>query len=192
LVLRYNNVDWGPRPFRFNNHWLQHKNFKVFVEEVWRYQPCEGWMGFILKNKLKGPKAKLKDWNKEIYGAMDTKILLLVEEIKEMDLRGEEGRLSDSDVVHRKHRFSELWHLLKCKEASIVQRSRSRWLREGDANSTYFHNLMNSRGKRNSIRALELEGGWTEEPALIRQEVVRFFKSQFHSSQWARPQLAGI
>jgi hypothetical protein len=51
---------------------------------------------------------------------------------------------------------------------------------------------MNSRGKRNSIRALELEGGWTEEPALIRQEVVRFFKSQFHSSQWARPQPAGI
>jgi hypothetical protein len=53
-------------------------------------------MGFIFKEKLKGLKAKLKVWNKEVYGAFDTKILFLVEEVKEKDLRGEEGGLSVS------------------------------------------------------------------------------------------------
>jgi hypothetical protein len=33
LVLKHNSLDWGPRPFRFNNHWLLHKDFKVLVEE---------------------------------------------------------------------------------------------------------------------------------------------------------------
>ncbi|WJX91755.1 hypothetical protein P8452_73482 [Trifolium repens] len=192
LVIRYNSVDWGPKPFRFNNHWLSHKDFKVFVEEAWRSMPFVGWMGYILKDKLKALKVKLKEWNKDIYGAVDTKILILVEEIKVLDLRGEEGNLSNADVSLRKNQFSELWHLLKSKEATMVQRSRSRWLREGDANSNYFHSLMNSRGKRNAIRALELENGWTEEPLLIRQEVVRFFKNQFQPTQWCRPQLDGI
>ncbi|MCI00522.1 transposon TX1 putative protein, partial [Trifolium medium] len=149
-------------------------------------------MGFILKEKLKGLKVKLKEWNKEIYGDIDTKILFLVEEIKEKDLRGEMLDLSDSDVELRKHHFSELWHLLKSKESMIVQRARSRWLREGNANSRYFHNIMNSRGKRNSIRALELEGGWTEDPTLIRQAAVCFFKNQFQTHQWQRTQLEGV
>jgi hypothetical protein len=192
LVLRYNNVDWGPRPFRFNNFWLSHKDFKSFVESVWRSLPSEGWMGLILKDKLRSLKVKLREWNKANYGAVDTKILLLVEEIKAKDLKGEEGSLSDSDVVLRKQHFLELWHLLKSKEGSLLQRSRSRWLREGDANSTYFHNLMKGRSKSNKIRALELQSGWTEEPVLIKQEVVRFFKQQFHATHWMRPQLAGV
>jgi hypothetical protein len=36
LVSRYNSDDWGPRPFRFNNHWLLHKDFQGVVEEYWR------------------------------------------------------------------------------------------------------------------------------------------------------------
>ncbi|WJX93350.1 hypothetical protein P8452_74886 [Trifolium repens] len=54
LVLRHNFIDWGPRPFRFNNHWLNHANFKKVVEEFWRSKQCDGWMGFILKEKFKG------------------------------------------------------------------------------------------------------------------------------------------
>ncbi|MCH80359.1 endonuclease/exonuclease/phosphatase family protein, partial [Trifolium medium] len=44
LILRCGNVDWGPRPFRFNNHWLQHGDFKRLVEDAWREQEVEGWM----------------------------------------------------------------------------------------------------------------------------------------------------
>ncbi|MCI73772.1 hypothetical protein A2U01_0095036, partial [Trifolium medium] len=58
--MRYNNVDWGPRPFRFNNHWLNHKEFQGLVEDWWMTQNYSGWMGFVLKEKLKGLKAKLK------------------------------------------------------------------------------------------------------------------------------------
>ncbi|MCI31605.1 frigida-like protein, partial [Trifolium medium] len=47
LILRSGNVDWGPRPFRFNNHWLQNKDFMSLVEDSWRGQQVVGWMGFI-------------------------------------------------------------------------------------------------------------------------------------------------
>ncbi|WJX33388.1 hypothetical protein P8452_21600 [Trifolium repens] len=51
LVVRYNNVDWGPRPFRFNNHWLLHKVFTG----LWRSFGGAvilrvGWSIFLKKN----------------------------------------------------------------------------------------------------------------------------------------------
>jgi hypothetical protein len=84
-------------------------------------------MGFILKEKLKNFKEHLKIWNKEVYGALETKILTLIGDIQEKDFRREEGVLTTSEVVLRKNLFSALWHLLKSKESIGVQRSRSRW-----------------------------------------------------------------
>ncbi|MCI08407.1 putative transposon TX1 protein, partial [Trifolium medium] len=122
LVLRYNSVDWGPRPFRFNNHWLLHKDFKSLVEEWWRSQSYSGWMGFVLKEKVNGLKGVIKAWGKEVYGAIDSKIRLLVEDIKDVDLKGELLGLSEEEVANKKLFFFELWHLLKSKESMIVQR----------------------------------------------------------------------
>jgi hypothetical protein len=31
IVLKYSNSDWGPKPFRFNNFWLQNSSFKSLV-----------------------------------------------------------------------------------------------------------------------------------------------------------------
>jgi len=33
LVLKHGNTDWGPKPFRFNNFWLENKLFKKLVED---------------------------------------------------------------------------------------------------------------------------------------------------------------
>lgn len=68
LVLKVGGWDWGPKPFRFNNFWLENRGFKLLVEETWRNHNLGGWMGFILKEKLKNLKLRLKEWNKEEYG----------------------------------------------------------------------------------------------------------------------------
>ena len=33
-----------------------------------------GWMSFVLKEKLKGLKGRLKVWNKEEYGGMEERV----------------------------------------------------------------------------------------------------------------------
>jgi mannosylglycoprotein endo-beta-mannosidase len=60
FLLYYSHADWGPKPFRFNNYWLQHKDFKNIVVQAWREHHCEGWMGFILKERLKCIKGVIK------------------------------------------------------------------------------------------------------------------------------------
>jgi hypothetical protein len=68
LVLQYDSLNWGPKPFRFNNFWLEDKKFKDMVATVWSGQNFSGWMGFILKERLKGLKVAIKDWNREGSG----------------------------------------------------------------------------------------------------------------------------
>jgi hypothetical protein len=63
LVLRYSPEDWGPKPFRFNNFWLLNNDFKNVVTNAWRSHQCEGWMGFILKERLKNLKGVIKEWS---------------------------------------------------------------------------------------------------------------------------------
>jgi hypothetical protein len=96
IVLRLNDVDWGPKPFRFNNYWLLHKDFHGLVENFWRSCNYTGWMAFILREKLKALKNCIRLWHKETYGAVDVKIKKLVEDIRELDVKSEQATLSVS------------------------------------------------------------------------------------------------
>jgi len=121
-------------------------------------------MSFVLKEKLKGLKAIIKEWNKEEYGGMEERVERLVEDIRGPDEKGEEEVLSSVEVESRKCKFKELWRLLKAKDALIAQRSKSRWLKEGDANTKFFHNCVKMRKSRNSIKAIKDNDGWMVSP----------------------------
>ncbi|MCI27569.1 transposon TX1 putative protein, partial [Trifolium medium] len=149
-------------------------------------------MAYVLKEKLKGLKATIKTWHRETYGALDDKIMKLIAEISVLDIKGELTGLSEDETGRRKHLFSEMWHLKRSKESSIVQRSRARWLKEGDSNSSFFHACVKSRRNRNAILALQTEQGWIESPVDVRRAVVSFFRNHFSSVEWQRPKLDGI
>ncbi|MCI38924.1 RNA-directed DNA polymerase (Reverse transcriptase), partial [Trifolium medium] len=72
------------------------------VERVWRGLNVAGWMGFILTEKLKGLKAHLKTWHKEEYGGGDERLSVLIEDIKDLDIRGELVGLAPQEVNLRK------------------------------------------------------------------------------------------
>ncbi|KAK2446576.1 hypothetical protein QL285_017365 [Trifolium repens] len=109
-----------------------------------------------------------------------------------MDVRGELMPLSVEEVSLRKRWFEVLWHLLKGKESVLMQRSRSKWLTEGDYNTKFFHACIKSRGSRNYLNALKVDNSWLESPTEIRQAVVSYFANHFQSSMVNRPRLDGI
>jgi hypothetical protein len=53
LVIKYSSEDWGPKPFRFNNFWFQNKEFRGVFTNAWASCEVDGWMSFILKERLK-------------------------------------------------------------------------------------------------------------------------------------------
>ncbi|GAU36760.1 hypothetical protein TSUD_213250 [Trifolium subterraneum] len=192
LILKYNHGDWGPKPFRFNNFWLENNNLKVMVENYWESQRVEGWMCFVLKEKLKGLKVILRNWHKQEYGGLEGRIDELKVEISALDRKGEEVELSTEEVDCRKEKFGALWKLFKSKEALMFQRSRSKWLKEGDANTKFFHGSVKNRVKTNFISALCVDGRWLDSPNLIKEAVHSFFENHVSSTPRVRPTLEGV
>jgi hypothetical protein len=113
IILHYDLADWGPKPFRFNNFWLKNKKFKELVVDTWGSQNFTGWMGYILKDRLKGLKNVIKGWNAEVYGRPTERKKCLVDQILALDLKSELTGLSGEEVVVRRRLFDELWWCLK-------------------------------------------------------------------------------
>lgn len=75
-------MNWGPKPFRFENCWLLHKDFLPKVRDRWSQLEFHGFTGFTLMKKLQGLtlmkklqglKAKIKEWNKISFGSLNDK-----------------------------------------------------------------------------------------------------------------------
>jgi hypothetical protein len=59
------------------------------------------------------------------------------------------------------------------------QKSRALWLKEGDQNMMFFHRLANSHRRNNTVAAMMVEGNRTEDPAVIQEHIVHFYKTLY-------------
>jgi len=72
------------------------------------------------------------------------------------------------------------------------QKSRLLWLKEGDANSKFFHSIMASRRRANSIFSLSVDGTTVEGVEGIRGLVFNHFSSHFRSVAAERPSIENL
>lgn len=47
IRLNIMKVDWGLKPFRFNNAWFKHGEFKGFIAEEWKKLKVNGRLYFV-------------------------------------------------------------------------------------------------------------------------------------------------
>ncbi|GKV12577.1 hypothetical protein SLEP1_g23703 [Rubroshorea leprosula] len=192
MVLKSKQTDWGPRPFRVLDAWQQHPGFKKVVEDKWREMVVEGFAGYKCKQKLKLLKEFLKGWNKDVFGNMEAQYAQAVKKIEQVDMQNEVADLEELEIVKRQEGFSEMWDVLRRRKLIWKQKSRSRWIREGDANTRFFHKVANGRRAQNNIAGLMREGEWIEDPETVKDEIVKYFRNLFKGDPWNRPKPEGI
>ncbi|MCI13230.1 hypothetical protein A2U01_0034346 [Trifolium medium] len=113
-----------------------------------------GKKAYVIKEKLKRIKEELKVWNKEVFGALDLNIEKTVKEINEV-----EGLIASDDIVaglvDKDGIQQRFWEQLHYKESLLKQKSRMRWVKDGDANTRYFHASIKGRRRKNQIVSLK-------------------------------------
>lgn len=133
--------DWGPKPIRFNNYWLNNTNLHIFLSREWNLIEVVGRDDFILYEKLKRLKVRLKWWNKEVFRSYDSKVKDKVVELNDLDrlLIERRGGYIDNIVKGRIKVYADLWTKIRVKENMLRLKSRQLWLKDGDQNTRFFH-----------------------------------------------------
>jgi hypothetical protein len=86
----------------------------------------------------------------------------------------------EESILVRKGLFYNLWLLLKSKDSLNFQKSRSKWLQEGDANSSFLHACMKSMKTLVALNSgLKKRVMWLSKAIEVREEVVSYFKKHF-------------
>ncbi|KAK2449150.1 hypothetical protein QL285_008374 [Trifolium repens] len=187
LVLCDSEEDWGPRPSRMLKCWRDIPGYQLFVSERWSSFQVEGWGGFVLKEKLKMIKVALKDWHKAHAQNLPSRIETKKARLAALDLKGEEEDLSEVELAEFSGITSDIHSLSRLQASINWQQSRSLWLKEGDANSKYFHSVLTSRRRGNAISVIQVDGATLEGVVPIRQAVFSHFAGHFKALNVERP-----
>ncbi|KAB2601993.1 hypothetical protein D8674_002998 [Pyrus ussuriensis x Pyrus communis] len=146
----------GRKMFRFEAYWVSEEECKNLVAKCWDRRhngnPVKRWV-----SSLNDCRYHLSRWNRTKFMGLGSRIHDL---LSQLDLLQRDWGPNYDAIREISRRIDEL----RLQEESYwCQRSRVKWLREGDANTQFFHSSTLQRRRRNKIVKLRDENGnWVE------------------------------
>ncbi|KAK4476678.1 hypothetical protein RD792_015838 [Penstemon davidsonii] len=159
------------RPFRFELAWFTDPQCKEIVEQVWNSTNS------IYEAIDQLPKM-LKEWNKCSFGNIffrKRRILARLNGIQKRLCCEENQYLSDLED----ELIGDYNLILKQEELLWFQKSRVKWLVEGDRNTKFYHMTTVCRRRNNKVVALKIDGEWQTDDAILRDHVRGYFLQLF-------------
>ncbi|KAA3472035.1 reverse transcriptase [Gossypium australe] len=175
LLIRLNGntpPDRNLRPFRFQAAWLQHPDFNTLVQDNWRTDDH-------ITDALENMSKQCLQWNKSVFGNIFTRKKRL------------EARIEGIQKTLKDHFVPGLWKLekelkeqldatLQQEETLWFQKSREKWVVQGDRNTKYFHTATLVRRRRNKIEGIQNTlGTWITDPETLKQMTMEYFQKLF-------------
>ena len=82
------------------------------------------------------------------------------------------------------------WVLLE--EVSWRQKFKEIWLKEGDRNTRFFHQMTNAHRRKNQLTRVKVNGRWLTEESEIKKEVSRAFQGMLVDPGDWKPGIDGL
>ncbi|KAI0488576.1 hypothetical protein KFK09_028414 [Dendrobium nobile] len=172
----------GRSGMKFEDTWLSFKTAEHIVSSRWK----KPFLGDVMEVLNKNCKKVLKDlfyWSKARLKNFSLEKDKLKAEI--LGLQEEESRLGWLNE-------DKLWLLkAKVKQLNVVlnnlntwwrQRAKAKWIKDGDANTKFFHSFANSRRNVNWISQVkDANGVLSDNPGTIEEVFMRFFQVKWKS-----------
>ncbi|RVW21251.1 putative ribonuclease H protein [Vitis vinifera] len=176
IVLEGGGVRRGPTPFRFENMWLKVEGFNDIIRTWWQEIEVRGSASYRLAVKMKEIKKKLKVWNKEVFGRLETNKASALHQLDFWDRVESERILSMEEAELKKEAKDSFKKWVLLEEAHWRQHSREIWLKDGDRNTGFFHRMASAHRRNNAMDRIKVNGEWLVEEQEVREGVVNSFQ----------------
>jgi exonuclease III len=156
LLLGLHEYSQGRRLFHFESYWPKLEGFMEKVEESW-VQPVGSYCPLQrFAVKLKRLSKHLQSWSQQSVGNVKNQLLAAKEIMHQLEIAGDSRALSP--LEERLRRRLKLHSLALSSLERTMARTRSglRWLKEGEANTSFFHQQARYRKKKNFIAKLKV------------------------------------
>lgn len=152
------------KPFQFESMWTRESSM---VEVI------------ALAKNLRNIKQALKNWNRYCFGNIHAHINSLKSTIEYL----QESPTSPENLCKEHLAQSNLNDILKREGLMWTDKSRSKWMIEGDCNAGFFHITSIIYHRNNSINYFKLvDGNWSSDHSYTGNEFVHYFANMFTTS----------
>lgn len=160
-------------PFRFHAMWMQHNSYGDLVSDNWNSS-----IGDVM-SKSADLAITLRSWNKTTFGNIfyqKKQLLARINGIQKALCLRDNPYLVDLETS-----LMQEYQDIRDKEAIFwKQKSREKWIQEGDRNTKFFHITTMVRRRRNKIDGLFNEHGvWCEDPTVLKSIAANYFQQLF-------------
>ncbi|XP_020208919.1 uncharacterized protein LOC109793859 [Cajanus cajan] len=166
----------GSKPFRFEAAWLTHESFPAFLHQEWNTH--HDW-----NNRIDHTVKTLLEWNRNTFGNIffnKRRLLRRLNGIPRNLLQGPNTFLERLQVKL----WSELDQILSQEEILWYQKSRCKWLKFGDRNTSYFHGTTIVRRRKSKINKLmDDNNNWITQTDDLENMVTSFYKALFSKAR---------
>ena len=159
--------------------WLRVDNFVDKVKKWWASYLFQGTPSFILAKKLAALKLDLKKWNEAEFGNVTFKKQDLWSKLNVLDSKEKTHRLTAEEKLDQTNLRTDIEKLTLMEEISWRQKFRVLHLKEGDANTKFFHRMANSNRKNNGIESLMVNGTLSLDQGIIADYITHFFMNLY-------------
>ncbi|KAM7517189.1 hypothetical protein LguiA_006772 [Lonicera macranthoides] len=184
LIINFGDLtSRAPTSFRFLNVWCQHDGFANVVQEAWNSVPFSRNCTQTIINKLKATKKCLVEWNRNVFGNIHKAVLLASAELKDIQNKISQEGANLNALRAESEAYLKLSIAMRHQEVYWKQKSRQKWLQDGDRNTKFFHTAAKVKIAKARISCL-VEGSTTiTAPQEIEDCIVNFYKSLYSSAQ---------
>ncbi|XP_015169026.1 uncharacterized protein [Solanum tuberosum] len=179
LLIQFTNTEKVfTKYFKFLNAWTDHPQFLEVMGKIWSFE-CQGNPMWILHQKLKRTGSLLSTWSKDTYGDIFEVPKRLEQEINNLELALQNNNSPSIRASLSKKKVEYVFYL-KTQANILRQKSRVRWLVDGDTNTSYFHKTITDKRRRIGInKIMDEDHEWVEGNEKVAEAGVKYFKGIF-------------
>jgi hypothetical protein len=176
LLLDCTTQSTGRKRFQFERFWLKLDGFSEVVQSAWEVIDGDPDPFRRLTAKLKRTARSLMSWSDKKIGCVKLQLMTAREVVLRLDVAMESRPLSPDERRLRARLKQAYLGLASLERTMARQRAKIAWLREGDANTAFFHQHASYRRQKNVIHNLQVEGAVVSDHATMAEASFTHFE----------------